>query len=225
MASDRELLVRVLTRWFAGVLTIAAMLLLPAGTWAYWPAWLYMGVTFLPMLGVVVYLRARDPGLLERRMQWHEGQARQRALVGSGGLIYIAGFLIPGFDHRYGWSSVPTFVIVASALIVLAGYALFVVVLRANSYAARTVRVEQDQPLIRTGPYAWVRHPMYSAVSLMTLFTPTTLGSYWALLAFGWMLPLLVVRIRGEEAVLRRELAGYPEYCEQVRYRLVPGIW
>jgi protein-S-isoprenylcysteine O-methyltransferase Ste14 len=223
--SARPLILRVAIRWLLGVVGIGALLFLPAGTWAYWPGWLYCGVLFIPMLFVAGYLLEHDPALLERRLRSKERYADQRVLISLFSLVVLAGFTIPGFDFRFGWSHVPTAVIVGSAAIVLAGYLLFFSVLRTNSYASRVVEVEAGQAVITTGPYARVRHPMYTAFLLMYLFTPLALGSYWALLPFALIVPLLVLRIRSEERVLRRDLDGYAVYCEQVRHRLIPGIW
>lgn len=215
----------MLIRWIVGMGMIGLMLFLPAGTWAYWPGWLYCGVLFIPMLFVLAYFLVRDPALLERRMRFKEKEQAQRRALGFGNVAMIVGFLVPGFDYRFGWSTLPAALILAAAGVVLLGYLLFFFVLRANSYASRVVEIEAGQQLITTGPYAWVRHPMYSAVLVMFMFTPLALGSYWALLPFSGLIPTLVLRIRNEEQVLRDGLEGYAEYCERVRFRLVPGVW
>ena len=140
-------------------------------------------------------------------------------------LFFFAAFLIPGFDKRFGWSSVPLEVIIIADAIVVGGYLLFVIVLRENRYASRIIEVEKKQKVITTGPYAFVRHPMYSGVLLMYGFSPLALGSYWGMIPNALLILLIVARIRNEEKVLKQELEGYREYTQKVKYRLVPGIW
>jgi protein-S-isoprenylcysteine O-methyltransferase Ste14 len=134
-------------------------------------------------------------------------------------------YLLPGFDRRCGWSSVPVYVVIIADILVLAGYGIFVRVLKENRYASRIVEVEEKQEVIMTGPYALVRHPMYLAIMIMYVFTPLALGSYWAGLPALSLIFVLVARIRNEEKVLLAELSGYREYMQRVRYRLIPRIW
>lgn len=207
-----------------GLAVFMAMLFGPAGSWSYWPAWLYLGVFFVPMLIGTLYFWRHDKQLLERRMERKEQRGEQRTIIGLFNLVFLAGFMLPGFDHRFGWSQLPAGVVVAASVIVLLGYLGTLWVMRTNSYAARTVRVEEGQELITTGPYAYVRHPMYTAVTAMMLATPWALGSWVAGPVFLLVVPLLMWRIRNEEQMLREELEGYLGYCEQVRWRLIPGL-
>jgi protein-S-isoprenylcysteine O-methyltransferase Ste14 len=215
----------ILIRFGAGLLAIALFLFVPAGSLGYWQAWLYLAVLFVPLLFVVTYFLRRDPAFLARRMGFREKEAVQRRVQALGGLVFGAGFLIPGLDFRFGWSQVPVPVVLAADVAVFLGYLLIFLVFRENSYAARTVQVESGQRVVSTGPYAVIRHPMYLGVIIMYLATPLALGSWWALPVFLLLPVVLVVRIRNEEKVLLRDLAGYDEYCRKVRYRLIPRIW
>jgi len=223
--SSRRLVAMAFVRIIAGVFLLAAMLFWPAGTWDYWQAWVYLAVIFVPMLFLLAYLLKNDPGLLERRLQSKETHTEQKLIVVLASTCYAVAFVLPGFDQRYGWSTVPPAVSLAADVVVLAGYGLFALVLRENSYASRTIEVEQGQRTITTGPYAVVRHPMYVAILMMLLATPVALGSWWAVIPALPLVAVLVARIRNEERVLIEELEGYSEYMQTTRYRLIPGVW
>jgi len=198
---------------------------LPAGTLRYWQAWGYLGLMAVLMLGVLLYLLKHDPELLERRIQTREKERGQKLIVRLSFLFFSIAFLVPGLDRRFGWSFMPGWLVACGFLMVLAGYGLFVMVLRVNSYASRVVEVSRDQQVISSGPYSVVRHPMYSAVLILYGFTPLALGSYWALLANLFWLWIFIPRILNEEKVLAEQLDGYKEYMQKIRYRLIPGIW
>jgi len=219
------LLPRVIVRFGAGALILAALFFGTAGTLDYWQAWVYLAVLYLPMTFVLVYLLRRDPELLERRLRGREPLAAQRAIIVAATLVLLLAFIIPGLDRRFGWSNLPPPLVVAFDVIVLVGYAFFFLVLRQNSYASRTLQVEPGQRVVTTGPYRVVRHPMYLAVMVMYLASPLALGSVWALLP-ALLLPIfLVARIRSEERLLAHDLPGYREYQSTTEYALVPGIW
>lgn len=223
--SRGEIIKGVAARIFSLILFLFAMFFLPAGTFAYWQAWLYMAVLLTPMFCVIVYLFKKDPGLLERRMRMKEKETEQKKIIKSSYLFFLLAFLLPGFDQRFGWSNVAPAAAIAADVLVLLSYGLFFLVLRENSYASRIIEVEADQKVISSGPYAVIRHPMYLGISLMFLFTPLALGSYWAMLSSVLIVPLLVARIRSEESLLQRELKGYTEYMQKTKYRLIPGVW
>lgn len=219
-------LVRVaLVRWLLGALVLGGLLFGPAGTLHYWQAWAYLATLFVPMTLVLGYLLRHDPALLERRMRTKENAATQRAAVALASVPMLAVFVVAGLDRRLGWSTVPVPVVVAALIVVLLGYALFVVVLRENSYLSRVVEVVEGQQVIRTGPYAIVRHPMYVATNLMYLASAPALGSWWALVPALLIVPGMILRILDEEKQLREGLPGYREYCEAVRWRQIPGLW
>lgn len=201
------------------------MFFIPAGTLDYWQAWLYLASFFVPAALILAYFSAASPEFLERRMQYGEKEKQQQLVQIAGGLIFIAGFLLPGLDRRFGWSSVPVELVLAADLLAIIGYALIFWVFKVNSFAGRTIRVEKGQKVISNGPYSAVRHPMYLGGSLMYLATPIALGSYVAIFPFLLWLPLICYRIKNEEEVLCRELKGYREYMKKVKYRIIPGVW
>jgi len=215
----------IVGRLLAGALVLGAMFFLPAGTIFYWEAWGFMVVLFLPVTVFATYLLKHNPALLERRMKKREKEPQQRRIVAGSTVLLLATFLLPGFDKRFGWSSVPTWLVIAADIGVLLSYLLFVLTLKENEYAARTVEVEQQQRVITTGPYSFVRHPLYLAAALLFGFSPLALGSYWALIPVVLFPAFLIARILNEEKVLLRDLDGYADYCKAVRYRLIPGIW
>lgn len=212
-------------RLLVGAIFLGVLFFLPAGTFYYWEAWVYLGVLLIPMLATSSYLLRRDPELLARRLRSKEPQAAQQLVVTVFAVMFTAILLVPGLDHRYGWSSVPAPLVILGDALVLLGYVLFVLVMRENRYASRTVEVERDQEVITTGPYALIRHPMYFAATLIYVASPLALGSYWGLMASVILPVLLGVRIRGEERFLHEHLEGYTAYTQKTRYRLIPGIW
>ena len=204
---------------------LLGILFLPAGTFDFWEAWVWLALLLIPMLFAFAYLLKNDPELLERRMRLRERQSSQKIIIAVSWLYFIVAFTLPGFDRRFGWSDVPTPLVVAADIVVLAGYLIFFVVLRENSYASRVIEVMQGQRVISSGPNKLVRHPMYLGTTLMYVATPLALGSYWALILALLIIPIIVLRICNEESVLAHSLKGYPEYMQQTRYRLLPGIW
>ncbi len=208
-----------------GIVLTALMLFLPAGSFGYWHAWLFMCVLFIPAIFVTLYFLKRDPAFLERRLRFKEKEAREKTIIKLSQILFFITFLIPGFDYRYGWSNVPFWLVIASNSIVFLGYLFIFYVFKVNSYASRIVEVEKDQKVITTGPYAIIRHPMYTGVLLMYFFMPVALGSYIALIPMAPILIIIILRIFDEERLLKKELKGYKEYTKKVRYRLIPGIW
>jgi protein-S-isoprenylcysteine O-methyltransferase Ste14 len=205
-----------------------ALLFIPAGTFRYWQGWVTLAV-FIACSGAYTgYLAKRDPALLKRRTEAgisHEKEFTQKVVMA---LLYIACIVLvvlPPLDVRFGWSVMPWQVsIIGDAFIVFSFY-LFYLVSKVNTYAAANVRVEQGQKVISSGVYALVRHPMYFGALFLFAGTPVALGSWWALLLFPVLIPILVARILNEEKLLARDLPGYVEYMRKVRYRLIPGVW
>ncbi len=197
-------------------------LFLPAGSLQYWEAWLYwLGLSLVTILMTGYFLK-KSPELLLRRMQFGEKTHRKTPAWYS---LFWIGFIIPGLDHRFHWSSVPVWLVIAANVAVLAGYLIIFLVFQANHYASTIIQVETEQAISATGPYAVIRHPMYSGLLLIFFATPFALGSYWAILPFLPTIPMNVSRIHIEEEVLLRELPGYRDYCLKTRYRLLPSIW
>lgn len=221
----RELRRITVVRFGGGAVVVGAILFVPAGTLRWWEAWAFFATLFIPMGLVARYLLRNDPALLERRLTYGEERAQQKAIVKATTAFWLLVFVLPGLDHRFGWSAVPMWAAVLGDALVLAGYLFFFLTVRENSFAARTVRVEEGQSVISTGPYAVVRHPMYTGLSLMMLAAPVALGSWWALLPALLTPPSLMLRILDEEEALASELPGYEEYRARVRWRLIPGVW
>ena len=223
--SRRLLKKAVAIRFVAALLLLGLIFFLPAWTYKYWQAWVYMLVLFVPMSVLVRYLYKHDPALLERRMRMKERQKTQKVVIPLSFLFFLPAFIIPGFDVRFGWSNVPWVVVIIADIIVVFSYLMIALVFKTNSYASRIVEVEKGQKVITTGPYAVVRHPMYLASLMLYAFSPLALGSYWAMLPVVLLVVLLVARIKGEEKELLENLEGYKEYVMKTKYRLLPGIW
>jgi protein-S-isoprenylcysteine O-methyltransferase Ste14 len=205
-----------------------ALLLVPAWSLNYWQAWVFGVVFSVTTTAIGIYFLKRDPRVVERRMRVGPAAEREPAqkiimtlvLVG-----FVLLLVVPGFDHRWHWSSVPAWLVLTANVFVVLGLLGTAVVVRQNSYAAATITVESGQPVVSTGLYAIVRHPMYSAALVMTAFTPLALGSYWGMLPVMPIIAVLAWRLLDEERVLKRDLPGYSDYCNKVTYRLVPGLW
>ena len=220
-----KLLFSALIKVILGILLVGAMLFLPAGTLAYGKGWLFMGLLFVPMLIAGFVMLFKSPELLARRLDAKEKQGSQKAVVAVSGLMFAAGFVVAGLDHRFGWSRMPLAVTVTASVLFLAAYGLYAEVLRENAYLSRTIKVEDGQTLVSTGLYGVVRHPMYMATILLFLMMPLILGSWYAAIIFLIYPILIIIRLKGEEALLLRELPGYAQYRERVRYRIIPFIW
>jgi protein-S-isoprenylcysteine O-methyltransferase Ste14 len=224
-SSQSELIKMVTVRFLFALPALIVIFFLPAWTFSFWHAWVYLGIILIPMGLVLTYMFKNEPDLLERRMKMKEPEKEQNLIVRLSLIPFLFAFLIPGFDFRFGWSNVPVPVVVIAEISVLLGYGIFFLVMRENRYASRVVQVEQDQTVINSGPYAIVRHPMYLGAVVMYLFSPLALGSYWALIPAAFIIPVFVARILNEEKVLMRDLKGYQEYMQKTRNRLIPGIW
>lgn len=207
------------------IIFTGALLFLPVGSFSYWQAYAFLAALFFPVIFTGLYFLKHDPGLLGRRMMFKEKENEQKAIIKIANLLFFIGFLIPGFDHRHGWSDVPAWLAILSDGIIILGYVLVFFVFRENSYTSRTVEVMKGQKLTTTGPYSVIRHPMYAGVMMMYLAMPLALGSYWALVPFVLTVAILFWRIMNEEKVLLKGLKGYKAYMKKVKYRLIPGIW
>lgn len=216
---------QIFARFLALPIVICLLLFLPAGTFDFWQVYVYVGVILVLAFGAISYFLKHDPELIERRMRTREKQDTQKAVILAMTVIVILMYVIPGLDRRFAWSDVPTVVVLLADLLVAAGYLFVAFVMKTNSFASRIVEVEEGQQVIKTGPYAVVRHPMYTGVVLMYLASPVALGSWWGMVPAITMPFALIPRILNEEKVLRDELTGYSEYCAEVRWRLLPYIW
>ena len=204
---------------------LGLMFFLPAGTLNYWQAWVYIFIVAVPAFFLGRYLYKHDRALLERRMRMKERLKGQKFIVALSLPLFMAAFIIPGLDFRFGWSQMPLAVIVVSEALMLSGYLLVALVFKVNTYTSRIIEVEKGQKVITTGPYAVVRHPMYVGVLTFYIFSPLALGSWWAVIPALLIIPVIIARIKGEEKELLENLEGYRDYTARTRYRLLPGIW
>jgi protein-S-isoprenylcysteine O-methyltransferase Ste14 len=221
----RELIKKLIIRFMAVPLFIGICCLIPAGTFDYWQVYLYFAVLIIPMFFVLIYFFRKDPKFLERRTRTAEKKKEQKLIQLFNLPLFIAAFIVPGLDRRYGWSDIPVWIIIATDIVILMGYIFIFGVFRQNSYASRIIETDKDQKVISTGLYALVRHPMYLGVLIMYLPTPLALGSYWGLIPMALLPVTLILRILDEEKFLTENLEGYKEYCQKTRYRLIPYIW
>ena len=220
-----KLFIQALTKFLMGLLLVGLLLFLPAGTFAYPQAWLFTGILFVPMFIAGIWLMCRQPELLRKRLSAKEEQSEQKRVVALSGLLFIAIFVVAGLNFRFGWLLLPDWTTYAAAGIFMLGYVLYAEVMRENVWLSRTVEVQENQQVIDTGLYGIVRHPMYSATLIIFLSIPLVLNSVWSFALMLLYIPIIVKRIRNEEEVLERDLAGYKEYKQRVRYRLIPFVW
>ncbi len=211
-----------------GLVAFGLMLFLPAGTFHYWQAWVFLAVfafyTWIPS----VYLVRKNPAALERRMHagpLAETRTLQQIVSTVVFICFPAMLVVSALDHRFGWSPVPTTVTVVGDILVAVGLGVAMLVVAQNGYAAANITVESGQTLVSTGLYGLVRHPMYSGNVIMMVGVPLALDSYWGLVFVIPALVALALRIRDEEELLQQQLSGYSEYEQQVHYRLVPFVW
>jgi protein-S-isoprenylcysteine O-methyltransferase Ste14 len=207
---------------------MAALLFIPAGTFGYWQAWLFMAVFVGASATITVYLAIRDPKLLERRMNvgpTAETEPTQKILMFFAMTGFIALFVFPAFDHRFGWSPVPSYVSLAGDALIAFGFLLIFIVIKVNTYAASTIQIAEGQKVISTGPYSLVRHPMYAGALPLLIGVPLALGAWRGLFVLILFIPALIWRLLDEEKFLQKNLPGYTDYCQEVHYRLVPFIW
>lgn len=224
----RALIRRAWPRQLLFTLIMAAVIFAVAGTLRYWQGWLFLVAFIGSSVALGVYFTKHDPALIERRMRGGptaEQEPRQKIIIGLLMLLLLLMILLPALDHRWHWSTVPAWLALLGNAGIVASFVLFFFVMKQNSYAAATVRVETEQPVISTGLYGVVRHPMYSGALLLIACMPLALGSSWSLLLLIPALPILAWRLLDEERVLSRDLPGYADYCRKVRYRLIPGVW
>ena len=219
------LFLSAISKFALGVVLIGALLFLPAGTTAYPQGWLLMGILFIPMFIAGLVMMAKNPNLLRSRLNAKEKQREQSLMVKLSGQMFLVGFILAGLSYRFGWLMLPRWVSILGAVLFLISYALYAEVLRENTWISRTIEVQEGQQVVSTGLYGIVRHPMYAVTLVLFLSMPLVLGSVLAFIVFLAYPFIIMKRIRNEEEVLARELNGYPEYMQKVRWRLIPFIW
>ena len=222
---DKMLFLSAITRYVLGVIIVAILLFLPAGTFGYWNAWLLMGVLFVPMFIVGIILLLKNPSLLKSRLDVKEKENEQKHVIVYSGLMFMVGFVIAGLNYRFSWIILPNYVVVISLILFIISYVLYAQVLRENTYLSRTIKVQENQKVVDKGLYRIVRHPMYSITIVLFLTMPLILGSVISFIMFLVYPIIIFKRIRNEEYVLEKELKGYNDYKKKVKYRLIPFIW
>ena len=208
-----------------GLVLVGLLIFLPAGTMQFFNGWLLLALLFVPMLIAGVVMAICSPTLLRKRLNAKEKEAEQKSVVAMSGIMFIAAFVVAGFNYRYSWMVMPSWAVWGAAALFLLSYAMYAEVLRENAYLSRTIEVQEGQKVIDTGLYGIVRHPMYSATILLFLSMPLVLGSLPSFVIMLTYIPLIVKRIKNEEEVLRDGLDGYETYCSKVKYRLLPFVW
>ena len=222
---NKKLFANGIVKFLLGILIVALPLFLSAGTFAYWNAWLFMEILFIPMFIAGLILMKKNPYLLEKRLNAKEEQSEQKTVIALSGIMFLLGFVVAGLDYRFQWIKLPEWLVIAGAVVFLTAYGLYAEVLRENTYLSRTVEVQENQKVIDTGLYGIVRHPMYAVTVILFLSMPIVLGSVISFMVFLAYPFIIAGRIKNEEKVLEEGLAGYKEYKQKVKYRLVPFIW
>jgi protein-S-isoprenylcysteine O-methyltransferase Ste14 len=225
LSMDVRLLTQAITKYVAGLILVGLLLFLPAGSLAYWQAWLFIAILFVPMLAAGLIMLKMAPDLLRKRLSAREEQAEQKAVIALSGCMFLAAFVIAGLNYRFAWVVTPPWVSYVAAVAFVVAYALYAEVVRENAWLSRTVEVQENQTIVDTGLYGIVRHPMYMSTVLLFLSMPLVLGSPISFAIMLLYLPLIAMRIRNEEQVLEQGLTGYTDYEKRVRYRLIPYVW
>ena len=220
-----KLFIEAITKFLLGVILVGLLIFLPAGTISYVNGWIFMGILFVPMFFAGLVMIAKNPNLLRSRLNAKEKQKDQSLVVKLSGLMFLLGFIIAGLNYRFGWYVLSLRSSIIAAIVFLLAYLLYAEVLRENAYLSRTIEVQENQKVIDTGLYGVVRHPMYSATILLFLSMPMVLGSIYSFIIFLAYPIIIAMRIKGEEEFLEKELKGYKEYKNKVKYRMIPFIW
>lgn len=222
---NRKLFLQAIVKFLLGVVLVGALVFLPAGTWSFFGGWLFMAVLFVPMFFAGIVMMFKNPELLKKRLNAKEKEDEQSLVIKLSGLMFLAGFIVAGLDFRFGWLPLPKGVSIGAAVVFLVAYALYAEVLRENTYLSRTIEVQEGQKVIDSGLYGIVRHPMYAVTLLLFLAMPLVLGSLISFVVFLAYPFIIAKRIKNEEAFLEKELDGYAEYKNKVKYRLIPFVW
>ena len=221
----KELFFQAIIKYFAGVILFGLLIFLPAGTLDYWNGWLLIVILFVPMFLAGLVMMCKNPNLLRKRLHAKEKEDEQSLVIKLSGLMFLLGFVTAGLNFRFRWIVLPDWVSLAATVVFLLSYLLYAEVLRENAYLSRTIEVQENQTVIDTGLYGIVRHPMYSVTIILFLSMPLVLGSLISFVVFLVYPAIIAKRIRNEEKVLEKGLAGYTEYKMRVKYKVIPFIW
>ena len=216
---------QAIIKYLCGVITVGALLFIPANSFEYWNGWLLMGLLFIPMLIAGIILMIKNPELLRKRLNAKEKESEQKWVLLFSGLMFVVGFMIAGLNYRYQWTEMPKIVVIISSILLIIAYILYAEVLRENTYLSRTIEVQDNQKVIDTGLYGIIRHPMYATTILLFLSMPLILGSIHSFIIFLIYPVIIGKRISNEEKVLEKDLKGYTEYKKKVKYKVIPFVW
>ena len=220
-----KLFFEAIIKFLLGVILIGLLIFLPANTIKFWNGWLLMGLLFVPMFIAGIIMMIKSPSLLKIRLDAKEKENNQKSVVALSGLMFLTGFIVAGLNYRFNWIKLPDVIVAISSVIFLLSYILYAEVLRENVFLSRTIGVHKDQKVIDTGLYKIVRHPMYFATIFLFLSIPLILNSLISFIIFLTYPFIIAKRIKNEEQVLEKELKGYKEYKDKVKYKMIPFIW
>ena len=222
---DTKLFLQALSKFLIGLIIICMLLFVPAGTIYYPNGWLFIALLFIPMFiaGTIMFIMA--PDLLRRRLDAKEEEEEQKLVLLLSGIMFLLAFILAGLNFRFGWFKLPAIAIIMASIIFLIAYAMYAEVLRENEYLSRTVEVSENQKVVDTGLYGLVRHPMYTSTIFLFLSMPLVLDSILSFIVMLIYPTIIIFRIRNEEKVLEKDLDGYKEYKEKVKYKLFPYLW
>ena len=222
---SKKLFFEALLKFFLGVIIVGLLIFFSAGTVRYLNGWLFMGILFVPMFIVGVVMMLKNPKLLKERLDSKEKEKEQQLVIKLSGLMFIVGFVLAGLDFRFGWAYLPKWISYVSSIVFVLAYIMYAEVLRENIYLTRTIKVDDNQNVVDTGLYGIIRHPQYSASIILFLMMPLVLGSLISFFVFLLYPVLIIIRIINEEKLLEKELQGYKEDKNKVKYRLIPFVW
>ena len=220
-----KLFFQAITKYILGLIVVFVLLFIPAGSVSYINGWIFIGILFIPMFIAGIVMMIKNPNLLRSRLDLKEREKEQKIVVALSGLMFIVGFVIAGLNYRFNWNKLPDIVVLISSIVFLLSYGLYAEVLRENAFLSRTIEVQTDQKVIDIGLYGIVRHPMYLSTIFLFLSIPLILGSIISFIIFLVYPFIIIKRIKNEEQVLEKELKGYKEYKNKVKYRLIPFVW
>ena len=222
---SKKLWIEAISKFLLGVVLVGCLLFLPALSFHYWNAWLFIGLLFIPMFIVGIILLFKNPKLLESRLKSKEKENTQKKVILLSGIMFLLGFVLAGLNYHFKWFQLPNGFVILGSMVFMISYILYGEVLRENTYLSRTIEVQKDQKVIDTGFYGIIRHPMYAVTITLFLSIPFILNCIYTLFIFLLYPILIIKRIKNEEEVLEKDLKGYKEYKERVKYRLIPYIW
>lgn len=221
----KKLLIQALIKFLGGALIVGLLIFLSAGTFEFWNGWIFMGLLFIPMFIAGIIMFFKSPALLRRRLNAKEESEEQKQVILYSGLMFILGFVLAGLNYRFEWIILPNAIVIVASIVFLISYILYAEVLRENEFLSRTIEVQENQTVVDTGLYGIVRHPMYAITILLFLSMPLVLGSIISFLLFFIYPAIIIKRIKNEEKFLEKNLQGYTEYKQKVKYRLIPFVW